>query len=102
MQKEADAEGMPRLVVLSHGFWMRRFRGDSAVMSRTLTLNGEPFVVLGVLPEPYQAIIPLFDPDVYVPLSSLVLPNIDSRQNSNALNVLGRLRVGTTRQQMQV
>ena len=34
--------------VLSHHFWQRRFQGDSSVLGRTLTLNGKPFVVIGV------------------------------------------------------
>ena len=36
--------------VLAHGAWVRRFGGDPAVVGRTLTLNGEPYEIVGVLP----------------------------------------------------
>ena len=64
-------------------------------------LNNEPFDVLGVLPESYRPVIPVIVPDVYVPLSALVLPTIDDRGNGNALGVLGRLRPGSGREQAQ-
>ena len=38
-----------RVVVLSEGYWKRRFAGDRAVVGRTLSLNGESYVVLGIL-----------------------------------------------------
>lgn len=38
-------------VVLSHGFWRRVFGGDPGVLGRTLTLDGQPYVVVGVAEE---------------------------------------------------
>ena len=70
-------------------------------MGKRLTLNNAPFDVIGVLPESYRAIGATDDPDLYVPLSALVLPTIANRNNGNALGVLGRLARGTTRQQAQ-
>jgi putative ABC transport system permease protein len=46
------AEDLPNgghVVVLSEGFWKRRFGGDPAVLGRTLALDGDPHVVIGVL-----------------------------------------------------
>ena len=48
----AAAEDLPnggRVAVLSEGFWKRRFGGDATVVGRTLSLNGEPHEVVGVL-----------------------------------------------------
>ena len=44
-----DAPGGGRLVVLSDGFWRRRFGGDPAIVGRTISLNNEPHDVIGVL-----------------------------------------------------
>jgi predicted permease len=98
---EAAAEAQPRLAVLSFRFWQVRFNADPTVLGRRLTLNNASFDVIGVLPESYRAIGPTEDPDLYVPLSALVLPSINDRGNGNALGVLGRLPSGTTRERAQ-
>ena len=98
---EAAAEAQPRLAVLSFRFWRLRFNEDPAVIGQRLTLNNASFDVIGVLPESYRAVGPTDSPDLYVPLSALVLPTISDRNNGNALGVLGRLPPGTTREQAQ-
>ncbi len=44
-----DQPGRPPLVVLSHGFWQRRFGGDPSIIGRSLTLNGQSAIIIGVL-----------------------------------------------------
>jgi predicted permease len=95
---EAAPERQPRIAVLSHPFWQRRFGGDAAIVGREVTLNGESFAIVGVLP-PIRPVTMFQDPDLYVPISRLVLPTVDSRSNGNALAVLARLRPGTSRDQ---
>jgi predicted permease len=97
-EAEAMPERQPRMVVLSHRFWMRRFGGDTTAIGRELTLNGESFAVIGVLPE-VRPVAMLEDPDIYVPISQVVLPTVNDRNNGNALAVLGRLRGDMTREQ---
>jgi len=98
---EAAPERQPRIAVISHSFWRQRFGGSAATIGQSVTINGEPFDIIGVLPEGHRAITPRADPAIYVPVSALVLPTIDDRSNGNALDVLGRLRPGTTREQAQ-
>ena len=98
---EARPEGDPRLAVLSYACWQRRFGGERAVLGQTLNLNGQSFLVLGVLPAQHRPVTGFMSPDVYVPLSPLVLPNLNRRQNGNGLTVLGRLQQGTTLEQVQ-
>jgi predicted permease len=95
---EAAPERQPRVAVLSHPFWQRRFGGEAAVIGREITLNGESFAIIGVLPE-VRPVTMLQDPDVYVPISRLVLPTVDDRRNGNALAVLARFREGVTHDQ---
>ena len=45
-----DQAGRDKVVVLSHGFWQRRFGGDPSVVGRKILLDGEPYDVLGVMP----------------------------------------------------
>src|SRR5262245_41724214 len=45
-----DLPGQTGKAVLGYGTWMRRYGGNPSVIGRSLTLNGQPFVVVGVLP----------------------------------------------------
>ena len=47
---EEDRPGAQLVVLLSDGFWRRRFAGDSQVLGHTLTLGGEAYTVIGILP----------------------------------------------------
>lgn len=47
---EEDKPGAERVVMLGEGFWVRRFARDPNILGRKLTLNGESFTVIGVLP----------------------------------------------------
>jgi putative ABC transport system permease protein len=49
-----DVPGAPRVVILSHGLWQRRFGGDRAVVGRSITLGGEPHEIIGVMPEGFR------------------------------------------------
>ena len=49
VQPADDRSGAPRVALLSHGFWTRQFGADPTLVGRTLTLDGVPYVVVGVL-----------------------------------------------------
>jgi len=51
---DEDVDGRDRVVVLSWGFWQRRFGGDPAIVGRAITLNGNPHVVVGVAPRDFE------------------------------------------------
>ncbi|MGA2736944.1 MAG: ABC transporter permease [Bryobacteraceae bacterium] len=47
---DEDQSGKSQVVILSHRLWENRFGADRAIVGRTLTLNGKPCTVIGVLP----------------------------------------------------
>lgn len=96
---EAQAERQPRLAVISHDSWQRRFNADPHVVGRSVAVNGHAFDIVGVLPAGFRPLTRLEAPEIYVPISSVVLPNLDRRQNGNGLTVLARLRPHTTQAQ---
>lgn len=51
---EEDQAGHDRVVILTDGFWRNRFHGDPNIIGRTITLDGEPHVVAGVLPSSFH------------------------------------------------
>ncbi|MEM7587486.1 MAG: ABC transporter permease [Acidobacteriota bacterium] len=50
--------GSPRVVVLSHGLWQRRFGSDPSLVGRTVRFNGESYEVVGVAPESFPGLVP--------------------------------------------
>lgn len=97
---DAAAEREPRLVVVTFGFWRNRLQADPHAVGRTLTLNGESFVVAGVLPESFKAMTGWIAPQLYVPLSRLTLPTLNDR-GSPSLTVLARLAPDVSSEQAQ-
>lgn len=63
--EDDDAPGTPETIILGHGYWQRRFGGDPGVLGRTLTVNGRPMEVIGVMPEGLEFL--RWKPAVYVP-----------------------------------
>jgi putative ABC transport system permease protein len=47
---DEDTPGGPRVVLLSHGVWQRRYGGDPDIVGRTITVNGDAHTVVGVMP----------------------------------------------------
>ena len=50
IQADDDRPGAPRVVLISDGFWRRRFAADPLIVGQPITINAMPFTVIGVLP----------------------------------------------------
>lgn len=90
-QPEEEAPGAPRVAVLSHDFWRSRFAGDRNILGQVLHLDGQPFTVIGVLPEGFR----IGDTDLWIPL---VPGQLESSRGTHTLQLFGRLRPGITRE----
>ena len=97
---EAAPERAPRAIVLDHPYWNARFGSDPKAIGQTMTLDGEPFTITGVLPENYRSVTGFVAPSAYVPISALTLSTLNDR-GSPALSVLARLAPGGTRERAQ-
>lgn len=88
---EEERPGAPRVVLLSDVLFRTQLGGDASVLGRPLTLNGEPYTVIGVLPPEFV---------FFSPGAQLVAPlavEADSRRSKRGaafLRVLGRLKPG--------
>ena len=83
-------------MILSHAEWSRQFGGDSSVIGRQLTINGEPVTVIGVMPRDFE--IFGLTADAYLPFRDLPAA---SQPRGRSLIGLGRLKPGLTRDQAQ-
>lgn len=88
---ESDAyQGRDRVVVLSEDVWRRRFGGDPAVIGRSIRLDDQPFVVVGVMPRAFN--FPYGQRQFWVPLP-LDGPITTSTPR---VSIIGRVREGLT------
>lgn len=92
--------GRNRVVVISHGLWTRRFGADPSIVGRSVTLNKEPFEVVGVMPAAftYPAGRRI---DVWIPLSYFGPDQIGRVRAARFLAVIARLKPGATEAQLR-
>ncbi|HEY1905855.1 MAG TPA: ABC transporter permease [Myxococcaceae bacterium] len=90
---DEEQQGQHRRVVLSHALWLRRFGGDAAALGRTVQLEGEPYVIVGVLPPGIE--LPELC-DAWVPLSFEPRQVEPAARNRHFLEVVARLAPGAS------
>src|SRR6516225_1726135 len=93
-----DQHKGPNVVILSDGVWRRRFGSNPSIVGQQVTLDGDPFTVIGIMPAGFENVLApaaeLWAPLQYDPS----LPPL-SREWGHHLNIVGRLRPGVSRQQ---
>ena len=96
-QPDEDKPGGPKVTILTYGLWQRRFGGDASIVGRAITINGESYTVIGVLPASFQ--FALRPADLWLPYQPT--PNQLSRRFMHGTNLIGRLKSGVTADQAQ-
>ena len=97
-QASDDQSKGPNVAILSDGLWQRRFGGDPAIVGRAVTLDGDLYTVIGIMPKGFENVLApaaeLWAPLQYNP----ALPS-DGREWGHHLRMIGRLRAGVSRAQ---
>ncbi|HYK91896.1 MAG TPA: ABC transporter permease [Acidobacteriota bacterium] len=65
--RDEDLPHSEKVVVLSHGFWSRRFGSDPGIIGRTISLSGDPYTAIGILASSFDVGEFGPPPDVWVP-----------------------------------
>ena len=86
-----DALGAPRVVMLSHALWARDFARDPGVVGRSVSLDGAPYTVIGVLPEGFQ-FARVGAAEAWVPFDRAA--QMRESRSSSWFDVVARLRPG--------
>ena len=81
--------------ILTHGFWTRRFGADPAIVGRSITLNGEPTEVVGVLPRWFD-FASTFAPSSRVDFLTAFPVSEETDRQGNTLSMIARLKPGVT------
>jgi putative ABC transport system permease protein len=91
---QEDRPGAPKVALVSHGLWRSRLAGDASVVGKTMPLDGQPVMILGVLPPQFE--LPTLAPaDVLVPLA-LDVEEQRTHRTAIVLWSIGRLKPGVT------
>ena len=95
-QADEDTPGHDLVVILASSLWKRYFGGDPAIVGRKVSIDGRPFIVVGILPDDFRFLQPDFE--LWMPLS------VDERFNArddHSVMVFGRLAAGVSVAQAQ-
>ena len=96
-QNGEDTQGGPKVTVLTYALWQRRFGADPNIVGRGITLNGDSYTVIGVLPASFQ--FALRPADIFVPYQPT--QNQLTRRYMHGTNLIGRLKPGKTADEAQ-
>ena len=99
---EEDRRGAAPVVMLSAALWKSKFSASPEILSKTLTLDGEGYIVIGVVPESFYFCCESTNfrlGDVYVPIGAWDVPWMQDRGAHPGIFAVGRLKVGTTLEQ---
>jgi putative ABC transport system permease protein len=97
-KSDQDTFGAPRAAVLSYAFWQSQFGGDPEIVGRQLTLDNQPFSVIGVMPPEFQHQGP---PELWVSTEQFAEPGSGwfHREDRVAGFVIARLKPDVTIEQ---
>jgi predicted permease len=87
--REEDVPEGVAVAILSDAFWQRVFHGDPAVLGRTISLRGDAYAVVGIMPRDFRATAPV---DVWTPLR----PSRDGEGGGSNYEVIARLKPGVS------
>src|SRR5262245_4709618 len=103
---EEDTPGKPATVILSHGFWRRRFGGDQQVIGKTLILSGASFEIVGVMPTGFSltkevmlTVNAIERADVFLPLP--MGDGARTNRENEDFNIFAKLKPGVSLAQAQ-
>jgi predicted permease len=99
--KEDDRPSGEPVVILSDGFWKRRFGGAPDVIGQTLRLNGKTYSIIGVLPDTFNFpdLYWMGKPDVWMPMAA---GSSDFEIRIRLMSLIGRLKPSSTTASAQI
>jgi putative ABC transport system permease protein len=93
---DEDRAGGAPVVLLNYGLWQRRFAGSNDIIGESITLDSQPYTVVGVLPRGFEVLQPA---DVFLPFVPWATTLPDDRNWHPGIIVIGRLKSGVSREQ---
>jgi len=96
--REEDRPNAPRVAVLSYGLWRSRFAGDPQIVGKSLSLDGKPALIVGVLPADFE-MPTLARADLLLPLALDESTGRGPDARQRIIRTFARLKTGITQAQ---
>jgi predicted permease len=100
LPEEARTPNAHPVTVISHSLWQRRFKADASIVGKTIYLNGQPFTVIGVMPETFLGSVFYIREAFWAPLMMAqkfgLRAEWQTDRSSALFNLYGRLKPGLT------
>jgi macrolide transport system ATP-binding/permease protein len=103
LDAQDEQAGAPPAAVLNYAFWQRRFGSDASIVGKTITIQNQPVMVVGVAAPNFVGVTPQ-TPDLWVPLSAQpkILPLINMEDRASPwLRMMGRFKAGVDAEKAQ-
>jgi predicted permease len=97
--QEEERVGAPPQVLITSGFWKRKFASSPNVLGKTLTLNGKGYAIIGVIPSSFDLLGNFRNLDLYMPIGQWDNPLLMNRNAGLGISGIGRLKPGVTIEQ---
>jgi putative ABC transport system permease protein len=99
-QASDDQLNGPKVTILSDGLWRRRFGSDRTIIGRQITLDGDSYTVIGVMPSAFENVLApsaqIWSPSQY---DAGHITSLDTVEWGHHMRMVGRLRPGVSRDQ---
>jgi putative ABC transport system permease protein len=95
---EEDQPGRDGVVIVSHGFWQRRFGGSSDLIGKSLTLDTRSYTVIGIMPSGFE--FPRPETELWMPIAFAAEQR--DQHGSHYLRVAARLKDGVDLERARV
>jgi predicted permease len=100
LQPADDQAENAQTVVISHALWQRRFNSNPAVVGQTLSLNDQPYTIVGVVEPGFRSLRLGLPPELWLPMGPAT-QYVRYGRNSRGIELIGRLNAGVTLDQAQ-
>jgi putative ABC transport system permease protein len=93
--EQEEHTGNDHIALITHAFWKERLGADPGWIGRILTINNQPFTVVGILPHDFRYVM-MGDAQIFIPL------NLEKTlRGNNFMSVIGRMKQGVSLRQAQ-
>jgi predicted permease len=103
---DEDAPGRPATAVLTDGMWARHYGRDPKMIGKSITINGLPYEVVGILPQSFalpREVLPTLygteQAEIFLPLP--LAPDAAQHRTNEDYNIVGKLKPGVSVAQAQ-
>ncbi|HEY4742499.1 MAG TPA: ABC transporter permease [Candidatus Acidoferrales bacterium] len=105
LASEGETPGEAPIVVLDYSYWQRRFNGDPAVVGQRILVDDKSATIIGVARPRFHGMFPIFEMDVYLPMSAISLEEpvnvFWSNRDRRRILAFGRLKPGISLREAQ-